>query len=160
MNYAALYQAVIFISPAYIVNAALMLLWFIEGRYGLKDADPPLSARMFGDHRTVAGVVLIVYAAWPIGTYFGSLLVGAVYSCGFLLGHVGSSYLKRRLHYKPGGRMLLVDQLDFALGIQAAYIIAGYGVLPYLPEVLALTLVIHPAADYAAYRLRVKEVPW
>ncbi len=160
MGESALAHALAFILPAYVVSSSLMLLWFLEGRYSLRAWDPPLSVGLFGSHRTVAGAALIAYAAWPIGLYFGDSAAGLVYAGGFLLGHVGSSFLKRRLGYKPGGRLPVVDQLDFSLGIQAAYIAAGYGVLPQLPEVLALTLVIHPAADLAAHRLRVKEVPW
>lgn len=160
MDYATVYRALVFMLPAYAVSSSLMLLWFLEGRYGLKAWDHPLSAGLFGGHRTAAGLAIIAYAAWPIGLYFGDTAAGLVYAGGFLLGHVGSSFLKRRLGYEPGGRMPVVDQLDFALGIQAAYIAAGYGVLPQLPEILALTLILHPAADWAAYLLRIKEVPW
>lgn len=111
-----------------------------------------------------------------IGTLYGSALAvmlaaascrplvayaGAISSVGALAGDMAGAFAKRRLGLERGAPAPVLDQLDFYAGALLALYAAGIIVNPYVAAALApLVLVLHRATNRAAYRLRLKPVPW
>jgi CDP-2,3-bis-(O-geranylgeranyl)-sn-glycerol synthase len=161
------FRAVVFFLPAYIANMTPCYL----ARFGFfKALAYPLDGgrawsdgrRVLGDGKTLAG---IAYGT-AIGTAValaqgGSWAFGAVASLGALAGDVASSFLKRRVGVERGGRVLLLDQLNFVVGGLA--LLALSGMAPPARTMLILVLVtppLHLLMNLVGHRLGFKEVPW
>lgn len=138
--------------------------------------------RILGDGKTwrgfvggVAGGVFTANLQFAVEKFLGislysSLTFGEFFTLTFLLafsamfGDVCGSFIKRRLGYERGARLLFLDQLTFLI---IALIIASL----YPPfwklftiEIVVLAIIITPALhlgiNYIAYKLNLKEVPW
>jgi CDP-2,3-bis-(O-geranylgeranyl)-sn-glycerol synthase len=72
--------------------------------------------RIFGDHKTVRGVVVGVIAGSLIGFLQGNLLLGIGMSIGALWGDACKSFVKRRFNIQPGTPWMPWDQVDFVIG--------------------------------------------
>ena len=69
-------------------------------------------------------------------------------------------FFKRRNKINQGEEVLFLDQLDFVIGGMI------FGSLIYAPEfyeiifVGAITLIVHKASNFIAYKIKLKKVPW
>lgn len=119
--------------------------------------------RLFGDNKTVRGVVVMVagavLGAWIQARWarvpglelfdYGAAeptLLGVALGLGFAAGELPNSFLKRRVGIGPGQRggpfYVVLDQVDSVIGCLAALaILAPAGWVPSL-EVWAVTLVL------------------
>lgn len=158
-------EALVLLVPAMVANASPVVfkgrrpidggLVFIDGR------------RLLGDGKTIegfiAGLLLGSLSSLPLALAVGRdmMLAGPVIALGALLGDLAGSFMKRRLGIERGAPAPLLDQLDFYLGAVAASIILGYS---WSPRVLvatgAVVVLLHVSANYLAYRLGLKQVPW
>lgn len=118
---------------------------------------------------TVCGIIagLIQMKATPLlslGTFTLTAII--TLSFGALLGDMIKSFFKRRMGFERGGKMPLLDQLDF---------VAGAWILTYLFDkqwfsenfsfeimiiVLILTPVLHRLTNIMGYHLKLKKEPW
>jgi hypothetical protein len=131
--------------------------------------------RILGDHKTVAGFVVIIPAAaaafaglalllepvaatalWPLSTIEYALL-GAWAAFGFMAGELPNSLVKRQLGIAPGGQpsspraavvASVVDRLDSTIGMLAAL----HLVVP-VPVATAVLLLVASPAVHAAFSL-------
>lgn len=165
-------RAALFCIPAYLANSMPIIFGKkskpLDFGKKLSDGKP-----VFGKGKTwkgtIAGIAigslgaLIVFLLFPAeGSLLGAnyLLIGFLISLGALVGDAIASFAKRRLSIKQGSPILIADQLDFVIG--------GYlFILPfYTPEVLeflfvcAFTIITHVFVNIAAFKLKVKKVPW
>jgi len=169
-------QSLIFILPAYTANATPVITSkllrtstpidlrknFIDGR------------RIFGEGKTIEGflsglivgtLVGIAVSATPLNTILPQSLKltplkSFVLSLGALLGDLLGSFIKRRLGIPRGAPAPLLDQLDFLLVALLLYVlIFGTIDLSYIAVLVPLTVVLHIATNYIAYKLRLKPVP-
>jgi len=88
------------------------------------------------------------------------LFVGILLAVGAIAGDAAASFFKRRLGKNRGEAVPLLDQLDFVFG---GLVFASPLFLLSLEELLiivALTVTIHAATNYIAFKLRLKNVPW
>jgi len=143
--------------------------------------------RIFGDNKTVRGLVVMVPAAavafavlfvlvsrlapsvaerlWPLSVR-GYLTLGAWAGMGFMLGELPNSFVKRQFDIAPGrpprGRFarplsFVVDRLDSIAGMLIAITLCA----PTPWRTWALVLLVGPAIHFAfsvlLYRLGVKE---
>ena len=178
---ATLVDALWFALPIYVANAAPVLLWyFITDKSGKKwrirdvkrtnksnfiqklmVCDKPVNKRLFGEHKTVFGMALVIIAAFFTTIAQGrEPLVGAVLGVGAVFGICLNSYIKRRLGIREGGPFPVMDQLDFVIGAQLAYYAAFSSMFPNWLVIFAMTLVLHPITCIIAHLLGLKEEWW
>ncbi|MBI2446042.1 CDP-2,3-bis-(O-geranylgeranyl)-sn-glycerol synthase [Candidatus Micrarchaeota archaeon] len=170
-------QLLLFILPAYVANAVPVL---IPGRtpidLGQRHDD---GNRWFGPGKTFRGFV----AGTAAGTLFGILLawywpqalpllhfeekagLSFLLAFGAMSGDLAGSFLKRRLHVPPGGKIRFLDQVPFvlvalALAILAFPVLAGPIGWWGLAFLLAFTVLIHRAVNFVAFCAGLKKVPW
>ncbi len=159
-------SALWFILPAYIANAAPVVLGggksidggrqFIDGR------------RIFGAGKTVQGFVAGLAAGTFVGLLQGIavgplpdyLALGFLLALGALLGDLLGSFIKRRLGIKRGGAAPGLDQLSFVL---VALLAASPLALPSWEIVLTIIIItppIHLATNFGGYKLGLKRRPY
>ena len=157
-------KLIIFILPAYIANAAPVIL----------GGGPPIDLgfywldkkRIYGDGKTIKGFLGGFFSGFVVGV-IESLFLGEIYlytgfllSFGTMFGDLMGSFIKRRMGVPRGQPMFILDQLFFL-------VIALLFALPIFPlsiiEILVLfllTAVLHIFFNMVANRLGLKRVPW
>ena len=161
--------------PAYAANATPVLA---RGKRPLDFGKKWRGARILGDGKTVEGTVLGIIAGFLVGAleYYLlpslqafaadvtlpqiTLLVAFAIPLGVMIGDIIGSFAKRRMGIRRGDEAPLMDQLGFiVVAILFAYpfvnITPGMAVF-----MLLATFAIHKAANFLAYKLRLKNVPW
>jgi CDP-diglyceride synthetase len=103
-----------------VANGAALAGHILCGRFGAWPLDFGLTLadgqRLFGDHKTIRGVLLAV-----IFTAIGALLLGLPAATGIIIalaamaGDAAASLVKRRLGIAPGGMAIGLDQLPESL---------------------------------------------
>ena len=160
----------LYLIPLYITNSTALLF---GGKRPLDCNRKLLGAPVFGKGKTLEGTLsglafgllsvfllahfLPEYTAWLHPNY---LLFGSLLCFGAVAGDLMGSFIKRRSGIQRGGRVFLLDQLDFVIG----GIALTYWLAAPKPEEAALIVVItlfaHCLSNYIAYRLKMKSVPW
>ncbi|HEX9613388.1 MAG TPA: CDP-2,3-bis-(O-geranylgeranyl)-sn-glycerol synthase [Candidatus Bathyarchaeia archaeon] len=156
-------DALLFIGPSYVANAAPLLFGGgapLDGGKNFLDGE-----RIFGGHKTVRGLFAGIIAGSVIGLAESPvdsrlLLGGFMIALGTVLGDLLGAFFKRRIRIKPGSPLPIVDQLDFVFG----GLLLGQLVFPLsLWSVLIVVLVtppIHLGTNYGAYLLGIKRTRW
>jgi CDP-2,3-bis-(O-geranylgeranyl)-sn-glycerol synthase len=152
--------------PVYAANMAAPFARFWPG------PNPPLHARLLGEHKTVVGVVIGVLAAtgvaalmtlWPApGLPQGRgvwILYGVSLGVAALGGDSAKSFVKRRRGMAPGASWVPADQLDFLLPgmlVVRAWVSFGWkaGAI-----VLILSFLGDLAVNRISYRLGIRSTP-
>ncbi len=120
--------------------------------------------RVFGDNKTVEGFLfgcaagtLVGYAiAFPVITFLEAFML----SLGALTGDLVGAFIKRRMGLEPGERAVPLDQLDFmAFSMLLLSMMRELNCI-VIAMALAITVPIHMATNYAAYKLGLKNVPY
>ena len=126
----------------------------------------PDGERIFGDHKTVRGLLsgLIVGTVVGISESFLSgsnmTIMAALASAGALLGDLCGAFIKRRMRIKPGQPLPGVDQLDFVLGAVLAVSLIHPPTPGTLLILFCVTPPIHLFANISAYKLGLKSNYW
>ncbi len=91
----------------------------------------------------------------PMGPFLGFII-----GLGAMMGDLGGSFIKRRLGMERGKPAPLLDQEDFMIGM---IIIASLFVFlkwEWIIILLAITPVLHLTANFVAFLIKVKKVPY
>src|SRR5437867_8024605 len=112
-------DALLFIGPSYVANAAPLLLGGgapLDGGKNFFDGQ-----RILGAHKTFRGLFAGIITGSLVGlaeSSFNShlLLGGFMIALGTVLGDLLGAFFKRRIRIKPGSPLPIVDQLDFVFG--------------------------------------------
>lgn len=161
-------------TPVFVKNHFTWMAIPVDG--GIKLNHQPL----FGNHKTVRGFVcgiamaiLIAYLQKQLYQYpllqamsyinyaeISFVSIGFLLGFGALFGDLVKSFIKRRLNHKPGTMFFPWDEVDAWIGAMVFISI----VKPlHMSMVLFYILVIpllHLAANYIGYKLKLKEVMW
>lgn len=166
----SLLWALWYILPAYFANASPVLVGGgkpIDGGRNWRDGK-----RLFGDGKTWRGflggvsigtvVGVIQYLITPdfYGSLQKALLLAFLLSFGALVGDLVGSFIKRRLDLPRGYPAVGLDQLGFLISAMAfAYPVKtiSSGQMLFL---LIFTPFMHWSANYFAYKMGWKSVPW
>lgn len=163
-------RVLLYLIPLYITNASALLF---GGKHSLDFGKKLLGKPIFGRGKTIEGTIGGLFAGLvSVGLiifFFGEftpllhrnyLLVGTLLCTGAIGGDLLGSFIKRRSGIPRGGRVFLLDQLDFVIGgIALSY----WLVIPTPLEatlIIIITILIHSLANYAAFKLKMKKVPW
>lgn len=159
-----------YILPAYVANASPVLVGGgrpIDGGRLWKDG-----RRVLGDGKTWRGLIGGVSLGTAVGVpqyfitpdFYGSLKTAIVLafllSFGALLGDLVGSFIKRRVNLPRGAPAVGLDQLGFLISALAlAYPVKTLdsGQIIFL---LIVSPFIHWGANYFAYKMGWKSVPW
>ncbi len=162
----------LYILPAYIANSSAALF---GGGYPLDFGKKLRKHRIFGEGKTFRGFILGVLFGTVAGNVMGFILVGTGFSTGSIefytalgfllsfgamLGDLVKSFFKRRLAFKSGQMLPLIDQLDFIIG---AMVLGSIVYIPSLKTVIFLIIItplIHLLLNIIGYLLKLKKVPW
>jgi CDP-2,3-bis-(O-geranylgeranyl)-sn-glycerol synthase len=159
-------EALKFVFPAYCANAAPVL---VGGGQSMDSGKKFLDGKpIFGKNKTFRGFFFglavgsgvgllesLVFQGYPVA--FGLLL-----SLGALLGDLAGAFVKRRLGIAPGGLLPIIDQVDFILGAVLFSLPLSLQVMSWelVLVVLVITVPLHLATNFGAYRLKLKSNPW
>jgi len=172
-----LFRALLFILPSYFANSIPVLLGGgapIDGKRKLADGQ-----RLFGEGKTVRGLLSGVFAGVVVGALEGFILTGSpwdIYGTGVstyilaglllglgtMVGDLAGSFIKRRMGTSQGKPSLILDQLMFLVfALLFAYPLASALLTPAAVLFLfILTYFVHIGANVIANRLGLKKVPW
>lgn len=161
--YSLIIYPILFILPAYVANGAPVIF---GGGKPLDMHRKFLGKRIFGDHKTIRGLIagllsgILVGAVEAIFLPF-MLLTGIALSFGTHAGDLLGSFVKRRIGIKEGGSLPVFDQyLFFVFALLFAW------PLGHMPSVLGIVVLfivtglLHIATNFGAYKLKLKQVPW
>lgn len=161
-----------YILPAYVANGAAVLS---KGRTPLDQNVKFIDGkRLLGKGKTIRGFVYAVAAGTIIGLILG-YVEGAVFAraslafilaFGAMVGDSVGSFIKRRFDIKQGQAAPLLDQWDFVLfAMLAHWLFLPWLAIPFpsnteILAILVMTTLLHVGANMAAYKLKLKKVPW
>ena len=156
-------DALLFIGPSYVANAAPLLLGGgapLDGGKNFFDGQ-----RILGAHKTLRGLfagiiagALVGLAESPVSSHL--LLGGFMIALGTVLGDLLEAFFKRRIRVKPGNPLPIVDQLDFVFGgLLLGRVFFPMNLLSILLVIL-VTPPIHLGTNYGAYLLGIKRTRW
>jgi CDP-2,3-bis-(O-geranylgeranyl)-sn-glycerol synthase len=166
-----------YILPAYVANASATLS---QGRtpidLGIKFFD---GRRLLGKGKTIRGFCIAVFFGFLVGVLQGivdvqlgkpiftqRIILSVVLGAGAMVGDAVGSFVKRRFDLPPGAAAPFLDQWDFVLGafvfgwLATPFIDIPFPGLTTLLLILVMTTFLHVAANYMAYCLKLKKVPW
>lgn len=164
-------KLILYLAPLYFANSSAMLLggktpvdlgWkFFDGK-PVFGSGKTFRGLFFGVAAGTAAAVIINRAMW--GSIDAILpqyvLLGFLLSLGALLGDMTGSFLKRRFGIEQGKPVFLLDQLDFvAGGILLGLPVYAPGAFE-IAVIAVATLLVHRAANYLAFSVKLKKVPW
>lgn len=117
--------------------------------------------RIFGDGKTFRGALFgILVGTLAIGLIQKKVELALFMSVGAILGDLVKSFVKRRLGHESGERFFPWDQIDFLIG---ATILGALIEAPHIGFVIAIFIItplLHLAANYGAFKLKLKKVPY
>ncbi|MCX6801605.1 MAG: CDP-2,3-bis-(O-geranylgeranyl)-sn-glycerol synthase [Candidatus Diapherotrites archaeon] len=160
----------LYLVPLYITNASALLF---GGKHPLDFGKKLFGQPVFGKGKSIEGT----FAGFAVGmasvlmldfffrqqtllVHENFLLFGALLCAGALSGDIAASFVKRRFGMEKGRPVLLLDQLDFIAGGLA---FTAWMRIPSIEEaviIVVLTLAMHRLANYAAFKCKIKSVPW
>lgn len=166
-------QALWFIAPAYAANAFPPLL---RGKKPIDSGAKWGKYRILGDGKTIEGTaggvafgiffgLIQIYfqpllAPFGLGLFEMTLPVIILLSIGALLGDMINSFFKRRLGIERGGKVSVINRLDFVIGaLVLVYPVAGFN-LQNTIIIIIITPIIHKLANILAFALNIKKVPY
>ncbi len=168
------------ILPAYAANSfAVIAGGGTPVDFGKKFVD---GKRVFGDGKTWRGLisgiafgtiigVLQTYSSEIIefpnfGFFPGFFVVLFCLTFGALFGDLCKSFVKRRLKIKRGGKLPVLDQIDFVIGVflfllvlSPSYFFQNFTVY-HIIIILVVTPLLHRVMNIVGYRIGKKKVPW
>lgn len=172
-------QAIWIILPAYVANGAPVVAVKVMNMLGLKrhPIDRGMifvdGRRIFGDSKTWEGFAIgvcsgiLTSAIQMVLEHPGTLYItyigrGIALSLGAMVGDLLGSFIKRRLGLKSGDPLPVLDQTSFlfvalAIALPLKLIDITLSQLVYL---VVVTVILHVATNYLAYKLGLKNVPW
>jgi CDP-2,3-bis-(O-geranylgeranyl)-sn-glycerol synthase len=95
--------------------------------------------RIFGDNKTVRGLIIGLIIGSIVGLLQGSTTAGALLGLGALLGDAVGSVIKRQLNIAPGRRWMPFDQIDFVFG---ALLLGGWLLPLTITHIITAILVL------------------
>jgi CDP-2,3-bis-(O-geranylgeranyl)-sn-glycerol synthase len=176
------------LTPVYAANA---LATIPRGRGPPMDfgRNWPDGRRIFGPSKTWSGFLFGTFAAVPIvllqawliliappnlqlvphyaGTVIGALPVAFLLTAGALTGDAIGSFIKRRVGWPSGARIIGIDQLPFvlvpiALGLwlYPSIFVPTFFSLEAFLWVILLTVGLHVLFNWIGFKIGTKKVPW
>jgi CDP-2,3-bis-(O-geranylgeranyl)-sn-glycerol synthase len=154
-----------YIAPAMVANGAPVVL------HGPPPIDfgkrLPDGRRVFGDGKTWGGLLAGITSGTFVGIIEWPLLgpqhiaYATLASAGAMCGDLFGSFIKRRAGLERGAEAPVLDQLGFYVFALLFLYMGGITFSIYAELIWAVIIyVLHRATNWAAYKLKLKSVPW
>ncbi len=168
--------------PAFIANPAAVIF---GGKFIIDRGKTIGGKRIFGDHKTLSGLLGGTFSGIVIGLIINYLflftnvkylvysenlvqLIWILFVLSFfsMIGDLIGSFIKRRMNRKPGEESLFLDQYPFALvSLAFSYILIPSVSLKLFPwegilAILIVTPLIHRGVNILGYKMKMKDVPY
>jgi CDP-2,3-bis-(O-geranylgeranyl)-sn-glycerol synthase len=160
--------------PAYITNSSAA---FFGGKTPIDRGIYWGKNRLLGDGKTYGGFfkgfscgfligIIQQLLSGSFGTFPHSLVTLVCLSAGAMLGDLLGSLIKRKIGLKRGVPLPLVDQLDFVAGAWLLLLVFARHwffeafTLNVIIAALIITPLLHLSANYIAFKMGKKNVPW
>ncbi|MDI9620045.1 MAG: CDP-2,3-bis-(O-geranylgeranyl)-sn-glycerol synthase [Candidatus Nezhaarchaeota archaeon] len=155
-------SAILFALPAYIANAApLILARFVVNRKPMDLGRCWVDGRrILGDNKSIEGFASGVLAGLLVGTVLDDAARGFLMGLGAMIGDVLGSFVKRRLNIEEGASAPVLDQYLFMVVALLLSRAAGY--IPSREQLLVIliaTPILHVTSNYVAYLFKMKSKP-
>lgn len=158
-------QILSFLPWCMVVNVSLNIFGFVASRWpSLKAIDRPADfgivlpdgERVFGNGRTVGGILLCVFLGIAGEAFFPghNLLLFALL---VVVGDMAGSFIKRRLGMACGEFLPFVDHGDYVIVTGGVLWLMGAISLPAWALSYVLVLVLTPPVTWSAHALRLRE---
>ncbi len=160
----------LYLIPLYITNASALIF---GGKKPLDFGKKLFGKEILGKGKTFKGTflgisigILSVFLLSFLLPEFTALfhpdylLVGSMICVGALAGDLVGSFIKRRTGVPRGGQILILDQLDFVIGGIAFSYWARTPSILETTLIIVITLIAHRAANFIAFKWKMKSVPW
>lgn len=165
-----LLDAILFVLPAYIANSTPVLLGggrpldlgkkFLDGR--------PILGKGKTIRGTIAGILagtLFYFIEAPFVSNFTiasqlTLEISFLLASGTIFGDIFGSFIKRRLGFKSGANLLLLDQLTFVI---FAILFASIRIRLHPVQaafIILITPFVHKTFNVIAYLAKLKDTPY
>ena len=161
--YTVIIYPIVYILPAYVANGAPVLFGYgAPLDFGRKF----LGKRIFGDHKTIRGLVSGLFAGTLVGLleypFFQYMITIAIaLAVGAMVGDLAGSFIKRRLDLRSGASVPILDQYGFfVVALAFAYPLGNIPSIYGLLFIAILTGMLHVLTNMGAHRLKLKSVPW
>jgi CDP-2,3-bis-(O-geranylgeranyl)-sn-glycerol synthase len=149
------FSTVTFYIPAYLANLGIVLFWFAIG----KKPRFIVSKKWFGANRSYEAFFVAAIVGGVSGLFVSGFKIGLLLGIGVWVGSMASSFIKRRLKIKSGGRMPLIDQLDFILGATLMASFISFNLLAFTFAII-ITPPVHRLGNIFLFKLGIKDVPY
>ncbi|RCV63598.1 CDP-2,3-bis-(O-geranylgeranyl)-sn-glycerol synthase [Methanophagales archaeon] len=160
--------------PAYITNSSAA---FFGGKTPIDRGFYWGKNRLLGDGKTYGGffkgfscgfIIGIIQQLFSgsFGTFPYFIVTLVCLSAGAMLGDLLASVIKRKIGLKRGAPFPIVDQLDFVAGAWLLLLVFARDwffdafTLDVIIAVLIITPLLHLSANYIAFKMGKKKVPW
>lgn len=171
MNYYLLgIEIILILIPLYVSNSTAMLLGgktpvdfnarFLDKRPFLGKGKT-IKGTLFGASAGILAVLIVnFYFNGEVPIIENYLQYGILLALGAILGDLIGSFIKRRANLERGKPVLLLDQLDFVfVGLLLGSIIYNVSIQMFF-LISIITLFAHKAANFIAFKFKLKKVPW
>ena len=160
---------VFYVVPMYFANATPIVL---HGKTPIDFGKKIKGKRIFGKGKTwiglfcgifggiIAGAIMAILFPEILVLIPGYLEMIVLLSVGALLGDMAESFFKRRIGMKSGEMWLFADQLDFVIGGLLLSMLIRVPEFEVVLIILVVTVFAHMATNFAAYKMKLKKVPW
>lgn len=170
LDFEVIIRLSLYLTPMYMTNACAMLF---GGKTRLDFNKTFFGKPLLGKGKTFEGTFsalsIGILTSYLIEVLFKEqtllisnnyLLFGFLLAVGTLLGDIIASFFKRRIGLKPGEQLLFVDQLDFIAGGLTLTLWIYTPTIFDVSLMVIITLIAHKIANFIAYKIKIKKVPW
>jgi len=122
---------------------------------------------ILGPHKTWEGLIIALYMGLSTSLAISIVLqdplitaIGFGGSVFAVLGDLVGSFIKRRLGYKSGEPVPVLDQLDFAITSSIFYMLVDVSFIEkavYIPIALVIIAILHVSTNIVAYMIGLKK---
>ncbi|MFA5357793.1 MAG: CDP-2,3-bis-(O-geranylgeranyl)-sn-glycerol synthase [archaeon] len=158
--------------PMYFANATPLLFFKYHSKIPIDFGKKIGKERIFGKGKTWLGTEIGIIFGFTAGIIFAIvfsetlLLIPNYFSLAGLLavgavtGDLAKSFLKRRIGIESGEMWLFADQLDFVAGGFILSLAARIPEIGIVTVIVVATVFIHILTNFAAFKMKIKKVPW
>jgi CDP-2,3-bis-(O-geranylgeranyl)-sn-glycerol synthase len=158
--------------PMYFANAAPLLSFNYHSKIPIDFGKKIGKERIFGKGKTWLGTEIGILSGLAAACIFGFALpavyeiipnyfaVSALLAIGAVLGDIAKSFLKRRIGIESGEMWIFADQLDFIAGGFLLSAAVRSPEIIVVAVIVVATIFIHIITNFAAFKMRIKKVPW
>ena len=168
--------------PCFVANSLPVIFqrlkWLPNLNKPLDGGAKIFNQRLFGDHKTIRGLLVGVVGAMIVGfiqylfSYYHFIVIyelpglsqflffSFLAGLGALAGDAVESLVKRQLKIASGDSLIIFDQLDYVIGFLLLTSLIISWPLKAVLFLLLFSLIAHPISNWLSYVFKIKKTYW